>query len=216
VVAEGRWQGDEYEMRVAGVVEESIIFGETVRLTREIRSRLGSNRIELTDVIENLAFTPAPLMLLYHFNFGFPLLMEETTMRFPSHQVQPRDPWSPLEGYDRWSLPEPKHRERVYLHEELEQENGWATATVQNPHFPLGQGLDPCPLTVQLSWATENLPRLVEWRMAGAGEHVLGIEPTNCNVLGRAAARETGTLVMLAPGEAKTFAMALEVIVGAP
>jgi hypothetical protein len=212
VTAEGRWRSDEYEMRVAGVVEESVIFGENVRLTREIRSRLGSNRIEITDVVENLAFTPAPLMLLYHFNFGFPLLMEETILHFPSRKVWARDPWSPMEGYDRWAAPESGHRERVYLHEEIEQENGWATASVHNPHFPISASARP--VTLHLSWATENLPKLVEWRMAGAGEHVLGIEPTNCSVLGRAAARTEGSLVMLAPGEAKTFAMTLELSVG--
>jgi hypothetical protein len=212
VAVEGRWRGDEYEMRVAGVVEESVIFGENVRLTREIRSRLGSNRIEITDVVENLAFTPAPLMLLYHFNFGFPLLMEETILHFPSRKVRARDPWSPMEGYDRWAAPEPGHRERVYLHEEIEQENGWTTASVHNPRFPIGASAQP--VTMHLSWATENLPRLVEWRMAGAGEHVLGIEPTNCSVFGRSAARAEGSLVMLAPGEAKTFALVLEVNVG--
>ena len=212
VAAEGRWQGDEYEMRVAGLVEESIIFGEHVRLAREIRSKLGSNTIEITDVVENLAFTPAPLMLLYHFNFGFPLLTEETVMRFPSHKVWPRDAWSPLEGHDRWAPPEPGHKERVYLHEEIDTVDGWASASVHNPRFPIGA--ERKPLIVRLSWATENLPRLVEWRMAGAGEHVLGIEPTNVTVLGRADARQQGTLVTLAPGEARTFAMRLDVEVG--
>jgi hypothetical protein len=94
------------------------------------------------------------------------------------------------------------------------QENGWAAATVHNPRFPLGQGVGTCPLTVRLAWATDTLPGLVEWRMAGAGEHVLGIEPTNCKMRGRAVARETGPLVMLEPGEAKTFAMSLEIFVG--
>lgn len=214
VVAEGRWRGDEYEMRVAGVVEEAVIFGENLRLTREIRSRLGSNRLELTDVIENVGFQSTPLMLLYHFNFGFPLLLEETTMQFPSRTVTARDPWTPLEGYDRWALPEAGQQERVYLHEDLQSAHGWATATVHNPQFPLGAGINPCPLTVHLSWATDTLPSHVEWRMAGAGEHVLGIEPTNCNVRGRAAARADGSLVLIEPGEAKTFAMALEITVG--
>ncbi len=214
VVAEGRWRGDEYEMRVAGVVEEATIFGENLRLTREIRSQLGSNRLVLTDVIENVGFQSVPLMLLYHFNFGFPLLMEETTMQFRSRKVYPRESTLPLAGYDHWAPPEIGHQERVYLHEDLTSEAGWATAKVINPHFPLGAGLPPCPLTLALSWAVDTLPTHVEWRMAGAGEHVLGIEPTNCNVRGRAASRADGSLVMIEPGEAKTFAMALEITVG--
>lgn len=215
VVAEGRWHGDEYLMRISGVVEEAIIFGDKVRLTREIRSVLGDNRIAITDVYENPGFEPAPLMLLYHFNFGFPLLTPETELRFPSHQVTPRDEGTPVEGYNRWQAPESPHQERVYLHSQLQTDaEGWAEASIFNPAFPLAPGVPPTPLTVTLAWNTDNLPDLIQWRMAGSGEHVLGIEPTNCNVLGRAAARDAGNLVMLEPGEQKKFELRLEVAAG--
>ncbi|HXF61809.1 MAG TPA: aldose 1-epimerase family protein [Caldilineaceae bacterium] len=210
---EGIWEGDEYTLRIAGLVEETIIFGEFIRLTREIRSRLGSNRIALTDRFENLAFAPAPLMLLYHFNFGFPLLDEATTFSFPSRKVEPRDAGTPLEGYRNWQPPEPNHQERVYLHNELETDaQGWAAASIHNPAFPLPGG--PRPLTVRLAWDTSTLPSLVQWRMAGTGTHVLGIEPTNCNVRGRAAARADGSLVFLEPGETAVCRLELAVEVG--
>ncbi len=57
---------------------------------RVIESTLGINRLTITDTLENCGFAPAPLMLLYHINFGFPLLMEGTTFRFPSRKVEPR------------------------------------------------------------------------------------------------------------------------------
>jgi len=212
VVAEGRWSGDEYDMRVAGVVEESIIFGEYLRLTREIRSRLGSNRISLVDTVENLGFEPAPCMLLYHFNFGFPLLMEESTFHFPSQRVTPREADTPVAGYDRWQTPTVGHFERVYFHEAIQAQDGWASASVHNPYFPLSVGT--CPLTVKLAWATDTLPMLVQWRMAGAGAHVLGIEPTNCGVLGRDKARAQGVLPLIEPGEARTFQITLDVEAG--
>lgn len=47
-------------MRVAGLVEATMLFGVHVRLTREIRSKLGSNTIENIDVVENLAFRSGP------------------------------------------------------------------------------------------------------------------------------------------------------------
>ena len=204
------WEGDEYVMRVQGVVEETRIFGEFVRLTREITSRLGSNRIEITDHYENLAFKPTPLMLLYHFNFGFPLLTEQTEIRFPSKQVEPRLPEHPMTGYDRWDAPDPDYSERVYLHKELTtDQKQWASATIYNPGFPLPTG--PAPLNVALSWDTTTLPRLVQWRMAGAGAHVLGIEPANCHVNGRQASRESDWLVTLEPGARYTCQLALNV-----
>jgi hypothetical protein len=217
VAAEGRWVGDEYRMRVAGVVEESIVFGDHIRLTREIGASLGSNRITLTDVFENIGFAPAPLTLLYHFNFGFPLMDSQTTMAFPARRSAPREPETPMEGYTSFQAPTPGHRERVYLHEELITDaGGWAEATIRNPAFPAGSGLPPIPLMVRLAWSTATLPRLVQWRMPGAGEYVLGIEPTNGNVRGRAASRADGSLVMLEPGATQTMELALAVEVGGP
>jgi hypothetical protein len=213
VAAVGRWEGDDYVMEVSGLVEETSIFGNFIRLTRTIRSWLGSNRLRITDVFENLGFAPAPLMLLYHFNFGFPLLSEQTVVDFPSRQITPREPDLPLAGHTMWQGPEPGHAERVYLHDDLATDaQGWARTFVDNPAFPLPSG--PSPLRVQIAWSTATLPRLVQWRMPGAGEHVLGIEPTNCNVLGRAASRADGSLVQLEPGASQTMELELSVHLG--
>jgi hypothetical protein len=171
---------------------------------------LGSNRLSITDRYENLAFVPTPLMLLYHFNFGFPLLTEATQIAFPSRAVEPHLPQHPMEGYDRWQAPDPTYVERVYLHQDIVSDSkNWASATVYNPGFPLPAG--PNPITVRLSWDTTTLPNLVQWRMAGAGAHVLGIEPANCHVNGRVASRESNSLVMLEPGAGYTCHLELSV-----
>jgi hypothetical protein len=211
VTADGRWTGDTYEIKVGGRIEEAATFGENMTLTRSIRSMLGENRIHIKDVVENAGFTPTPHMILYHFNFGFPLLGETTRVEFPSRVVQPREPETPVEGYDRWDTPQADYLERVYYHQDLDEKDGWAAATIRNPQFPLATGAGTVPLAVRLSWATENLPRLVQWKMAGAGTHVLGIEPANCYVEGRAVERERGTLVVLEPGESRTYELILEV-----
>jgi hypothetical protein len=212
VGAQGRWEGDDYQMAVSGTVEETGLFQDSLRLTRTIRSRLGENRIAIDDVVENAGFSPAPHMILYHCNFGFPLLGEETNTSFPSRQITPREPDIPLDGYDRWQGPDAAYQERVYYHENLIAEQGRATATIHNPRFPLPGG--ERPLSVGVTWNVDTLPVLVEWKMPGAGAHVLGIEPANCRVGGRAAERERGTLVTLEPGESRTYHLELEVSLG--
>lgn len=210
VSATGEWEGDDYIMRVRGIVEQSRIFGEFTRLTREITSKLGSNRITITDHYENLAFVPTPLMLLYHFNFGFPLLSEATQISFPSRKVEPHLPQHPMQGIDSWQAPDPTYAERVYLHKDIVSDNhNWAAATIHNPAFPLPAGSNP--INVRLSWDTNTLPNLVQWRMAGAGAHVLGIEPANCHVNGREASRAEDTLVMLKPGARYTCNLELDI-----
>lgn len=212
VSAAGRWVGDEYEMQISGVVDEAIMFGEHLRLSRQISSRLGTNRIEIHDRVENLGFEPAPLMVLYHFNFGFPLLNEDTEFRFPSSRVTPRDAGTPIEGYDRWTPPKADYRERVYYHQGLSGDH--VQAVIRNPRFPLTDGAGHIALEVVLEWSTVQLPKLVQWKMPGAGLHVLGVEPANCYVEGRAAERERGTLVIMEPGEEQQFDLALELRTG--
>ena len=215
VSAHGNWIGDEYEMLIRGAVEETRIFGEYLRLTREIHSRMGENKIHLKDNVENSGFEPTPHMMLYHFNFGFPLMSKATTISFPSTKVIPREKATPLEGFDKWQQPVPGYQERVYYHEALitsAENEGWTSAVIKNPEFPLPGGLS-CLLEVCLSWKIKNLPRLIQWKMPGAGVHVLGIEPANCYVEGRAKERERGTLVTLQPGESLDYELQLEITI---
>jgi Domain of unknown function (DUF4432) len=206
VCAEGFWEGDEYTTVIHGKVEETSIFGWNLRLTRSIRSRLGINQIHIRDVVENTGFEPAPHMLLYHFNFGFPLLDMKTHISFPPATVVPREPNLPIEGLGDWLSPQAGFQEHVYYHENLTTEaDGLAAVSIRNPHFPPTDR----PLLVRLAWETRTLPVLVQWKMPGEGTHVLGIEPANCHVEGRTAERARGTLVMLAPGQAMEYNLEL-------
>jgi hypothetical protein len=198
VCAEGHWEGDEYMTIVQGKIEETSIFGWNLRLTRHISSWLGENEIIIRDAVENAGFEPAPQMILYHFNFGFPLLDPATEISFPAGSVTPREPDLPLEGLESWEAPQAGYHERVYYHENMSvAADGMAAVSLRNAHFPPAGR----PLTVRLGWDALSLPVLVQWKMPGQGTHVLGIEPANCHVEGRAAERERGTLVMIAPGQ---------------
>jgi len=228
VCVESGWNGDEYEMRVAGVVEETEIFGHCLRLRREIRCRLGENRIVLRDRVENFGFRPSPHMILYHFNFGFPLLSEEARIRLPSRRAIPREAELPPDGWDRWSAPQAGFSEQVYYHETVADADGWAEVSILQPAFPLagadgladrgelGRPAGFVPVAVRLRWKTDTLPELVQWRMPGEGVHALGIEPANCRVGGLAAEAERGTLRMLAPGEEVRYELELSVETGSP
>jgi hypothetical protein len=198
VCAEGFWKGDEYITLVRGKVEETSMFGWNLRLTRSIQSELGKNQIIIRDIVENTGFEPAPHMLLYHFNFGFPLLDWNTEICFPQSTVSPREPDLPLEDLRNWQPPQAQCQEHVYYHENLStNEFGQATVTIRNPQFPFAGK----PLTVCLNWVAQSLPVLVQWKMPGEGMHVLGIEPANCHVQGRLNERKRHTLITLAPGQ---------------
>jgi galactose mutarotase-like enzyme len=204
------WNEDDYEMILSGMIEETAIFQENLRLTRRIKSVLGTNKIFIDDTVENQGFKPTPHMILYHFNFGYPLMDKDTVVSFPSRKVLPRETETPIDGYDRWQIPEISYQERVYYHENIISDSNDVThVKIQNPRFPFPTGEHA--LSVNLYWSTKQLPKLVQWKMPGAGTYVLGIEPSHCYVEGRAAERNRGTLVILEPGESRSYQLELEI-----
>lgn len=202
------WEGDELETIVSGHVDETSIFGKHLRLSRTIRSRMGVNEIVIVDEVRNMGFTDCPHMLLYHFNFGFPLMDEGTRVIFPEGStVEPREAELPVDDCDQWQQPDAQYEERVYYH--LTGGIANPQAQIVNPRFPIGGELKPVRVT--LSWFSDELTHLVQWKMPGAGTHVLGLEPANCRVDGRVRERERGTLRMLAPGESVRYELRLRI-----
>jgi hypothetical protein len=64
-------------------------------------------------------------------------------------------------------------------------------------------------LEVEVAWGHAGLPRLHQWLHPASGVWVLGLEPANCSVLGRAADRADGRLPILGPGETRTTRVAI-------
>jgi hypothetical protein len=192
------WSSDDLEWSISGVVEETAIFRSQLRMTRKISGKLGENKINICDRVENLGFRPATHMMLYHFNFGFPLLGEQTTVHFPPADSEPREAGVPLTYCSNWEKPDPHCEEKVYYHTlrpHASDHFGMAEVQIFNPLFPVGGQLRPTK--VRLRWSADTLPILVQWRMPGEGEHALGLEPANCRVEGRVAERERGALHLL-------------------
>ena len=68
VYAGTEWIEDVPVMKVKGKVREARVFGENIRLEREISCNCSENKITISDTVENYGFKKEPLMLLYHFN----------------------------------------------------------------------------------------------------------------------------------------------------
>jgi galactose mutarotase-like enzyme len=205
VSAISEWSEDEMEMTISGVVDETSIFGGQLRLSRAISSRLGVNEIVIRDEVRNMGFQRCPHMILYHFNFGFPLLCENTQIHFKNTKIIAHEAEASKIGSDKWQAPDPNYSESVYYH----QINGQPEVEIVNPQFPVHLG--STPLKVSINWSADTLPKLVQWKMPGAGTHVLGIEPSNCWVGGRQEERERGTLVYLEPGETVKYEISLNI-----
>jgi len=207
------WVGDELEWSVSGVAEETSIFGSKLRLTREYSGRLGSNLVVLRDKVDNFGFRPAEHMMLYHFNFGYPLLDERSEIRLPDAESEVRAGGrASLDGCRSWEAPDAEAEETVFYHTVKPGSAGredMAEAGVFQPAFPAGP--ESHPVSVSLRWSKDSLPVLVQWKMPGAGEYVLGLEPANCRVEGREAERKRGGPAILAAGASVSYRLELNV-----
>jgi len=209
VWADGAWQGDEYEMWVQGHMRETVVFGENLLLTRRIWARLGESRLFIHDTVVNEGFQTTPHMMLYHCNFGFPLLAEGTELIAPSKQVTPRDEIAApgLEAHARYEAPIDGYKEQCFYHEMLPGEDGFVTVILANRSFNNGQGLG-----AYIRYRQAELPRFTQWKMVCTGTYVTGLEPANCWVEGRDKDRERGILQFLEPGEKREYLLEIGVL----
>lgn len=189
----GAWEGDEYRLWVEGQVRHAIVFGANLLLKRRIWAWLGGNTIFIEDTLENQGVARAPYQLLYHCNFGFPLLSAESELHIAS-EVRPRDAEAAkgLAEYNRFSPPQAEYPEQVFYHLPQSDKDGYARATLINPALQLG---------AYVRFRLAELPHMIEWKMMQQGMYVLGLEPANCWVEGRAQDRAHGILRFLEPGE---------------
>jgi hypothetical protein len=181
-------------LTVRGRVAEVDSLRFHLELQRSWRTRAGEGRVELVDVLRNRGRTTEAVPMLYHVNFGVPLWSDGAELILDSVATHPRDA-AAAPYVDSWSRAPgvvEGAEERVFEHEVAPAPDGWAEARVRNERV----GLE-----VAVRWDVAAMPRLWQWVQPAPGLGVLGIEPANCSVLGRAHDRAEGRLPELAPGE---------------
>jgi hypothetical protein len=190
------WEGDEYLIRLKGTMREAEAMVENLALTRRIDTRLGAKGFRLSDTIANRGFEPQPFLMLYHFNFGFPLLGPNARIAGPIQKTEPRDEEARRDkGVEECrTFPEPVqgYQEKVFFHTMGTDNHGRTFVALLNPDAGDGQ-----PLGTVLRWNARELPHLTEWKMVRKGFYVVGLEPGNALPLGRGVMRERGTLPQL-------------------
>ena len=202
-----RWEGDECFFRLEGQVRQWTMFGENLLLRRVIEAPLGKSTFTLSDTVRNEGDQRTPLMILYHVNIGWPLLSEHSRLLLNARSTTPRDERAEVGLHDAttFSRPVAGFAEQVFYHDLVPDGRGNVTAAIVNRDLGLG---------VYVQYKQQELPRFTEWKMMGDGTYVVGLEPANCGVGGRAAERAEETLQHLEPDEERHFSLRLGMIDG--
>ena len=197
---------DEYVISVSGKVREASALGENLLLTRKISAKMGGDEVLLEDTVENEAPVSSPLMILYHTNFGFPLVDEGTRLVIASKSVVDASDGKPAEpaAYGRCQGPRLGAGSQIYFHK-TDGREGTSGYLVANENLGLG---------LLVSYEKQNLPELIQWMDLEQGRYVIEVGPSNCKCFGRKAEREAGTLQFLEPGERKTYSLRFRILEG--
>lgn len=198
------WEGDDYWISYTAKIYQARPFGENLCLTRNIRVKMGENIVRVHDQVENLGFVKSPFMIVYHINFGYPLLDEGTKLYLTYDKRFPTSEWA-AESEDKIGVitrPDDGYKARAYNHTMRADENGFAYAAIVNEKLGLG---------TTIKFDARQLDQLNLWKCLQKSNYVLGLEPCNCRTWGRDREREENHLVYLEPFEQKELYFEIQI-----
>lgn len=198
-------------MSMTGIIRQGHPLGPNLELKRTIQAVLGKPTIYIDDRITNYGNTAVPHMLLYHFNFGWPLVDEGSRLLWHgSWEARETGAKNKLfkegQAFKKCSAPLSIHNgqgEEAAFIDVKSDPNGKCQCGVYNEHLGLA---------VSLSFQKSQLPWLTNWQHWGRGEYVTGLEPGTHPPIGQHKARAQQQLILLKPGESRGYTLTLDVI----
>jgi hypothetical protein len=198
------------DMSITGIIRQSQALGDRLELRRTISATLGKSVIRIHDEVINRGNTDAAHMLLYHCNFGWPLVDEGTKIvwngTWKARDGNPNKIFK--EGNDFKTCPAPldDHQgggeEAAFIDLDSDKD-GLCNCGLENARIGI---------FVNLKFQKKQLPCLTNWQHFGKGEYVVGLEPGTNPPIGQSLARRQNELIQLAPGETKNYTLEIEVL----
>lgn len=189
-----------HRLMVRGRVEERMFFGPQLELWTEISTLPDSSELTIRDTVRNLGSGPQEFELIYHANYGPPLLEEGAQFVGPIAQVVPMNQHAAegIDSYNHYAGPTPGWIEKVYLLKPLADPQQRTTIMLRNRDASSG---------VAMSYSIEQLPYLTLWKNTAdeATGYVTGLEPGTSHPYNRRVERHFGRLPKLAGSEARSF-----------
>ena len=198
--------GDSGEITLVGVVDECRFHFQKLRLTSTIKTKPGEPGFHITDEITNLSGAPGEAQLLYHVNFGPPILDPGAKLVAPVKTLVPRNAHaaSGLPHWESYGNEQAGAVEMVYFMELLADAAGLTQVLLKNAHGTQG---------VSLKFSKQQLPWFSQWKnmVAAPDGYVTGLEPGTNFPNPRSFEAKQNRLVKLKPGETIRFELALEI-----
>ncbi len=191
-----------HTIRVRGRVDERMFYGPKLELWTELSTEPGSASFRLEDTITNRGAQPQEFQLLYHVNFGPPLLEEGARFVGAIKEVTPFNETAAqgVERYAEYAGPTPGFVEQVYCLTPAANERDETILMLQNA---------AADRALAMRYSVKQLPCVSLWKSTAAVEegYVTGIEPGTSFPNTRRVERAHGRVPRLEGGASRSFAL---------
>src|SRR5258706_359563 len=189
--------------------DERLFYGPKLEIWTDLSTEPGSSGFRIADVITNRGDAAQEFQILYHTNFGTPLLGEGATFVAAIERITPFNAHA-AEGmgtYGKYARPTLGFVEQVYKIKPAADAQGRTMALLKNAKGDRA---------ASLAFNVKQLPYLTQWKSTNAvGEgYVTGIEPGTSFPHNRRVERQHGRVPKLAAGESRNFEIDYTIHVG--
>ncbi len=193
------------DFSITGIIKETKVFGPSFELRRTISGTLGQPSIKISDTVTNRSNVRSEHIILYHCNFGYPLLDEGADIIFDgklsSRSGIPGDDerFKSNQNYKKVPAPMNTHKgpgEACGFIDPKADRKGQCLTGIYNKNLGFA---------AMIKFNKSKLPTLTTWQHFGPGEFVVGLEPATYYPLGVESAAKEKMLVKLSPGKSATY-----------
>lgn len=189
-----------YRITIQGVVHERAFYGPKLEITTRLSLVPGEPSFRLHDSVTNYAGDDQELQLIYHANYGAPLLEGGSRVVAAINRIEPMNDHAAksIDDYAVYAAPTKNFVEQVYLVHPFATADGQTKVMLQNASSDLASSI---------TWSIAELPYLTIWKNTAheADGYVTGLEPALGFPFNRSVERKAGRVPKLAPGETREF-----------
>ncbi|MFT5239424.1 MAG: hypothetical protein ACI9OU_002574 [Candidatus Promineifilaceae bacterium] len=198
-----------HRIRLRGLIEEKAFKFVNYELRTEVSTAPGEAGLHFSDVLHNLGAYDTEYQIIYHTNFGAPLLDENAIFLAPFKTVTPFDDYAAkdIANWTRYLGPTRDYGEQVYCVEPYADANNQTLVMLRNADGDRGAAM---------RFDTETLPYFTLWKNTDTLEegYVTGLEPGTGFPYNRSVERRFNRVPRIGSGETRTFSMSVSVLRG--
>lgn len=189
-----------YRIRVRGRIDETCMHGPKLELWTEIVTEPGATTFRISDTITNRSALEQEFGVLYHANYGTPLMGRGAKFVAPVRHVSPINEHAAkdISRYDVCRGPTPGFAEQVYCARLWADSQGRTKVMLQNA---------AANRAISMEYRLKDLPFFTLWKNPVAYEdgYVTGLEPGTGYPRNRAIERKFGRVPKLGPHQSRSF-----------